>query len=75
MKATIVYNDSDWEALYVDGICVQQDHRIDVSEALKSCGIEVEHLRAAEIEDYFPNNLSDVIEESIEDYLNQEELV
>lgn len=70
MKATLVYNDSDWEALYIDGECFIQDHRIDAILALEAAGIETESIRSIDFEEYedgySPANLSDVIREELE---------
>jgi hypothetical protein len=46
MKVTRAYDeqDGDWEAIYVDGVCKDQNHSLDVRDVLDALGIEFENI-------------------------------
>mgnify|MGYP005821812861 CR=1 FL=1 len=49
MKAVILKSKTgDWEALYVDGRCVAQDHRIRVGVLAQALGLDLEERVASD---------------------------
>lgn len=61
----VVVNADYWEALYIDGKCVEQHHHVDLISQLKKHGVDIEE-RAAyehpglEEEGEFPQDLDKV---------------
>lgn len=60
--AKIVWAD-DWEALYIDGVKVHENHSVPLFEGLKAAGVDVEWLQAqtqADEDGCFPLLFEDV---------------
>ena len=54
----------DWEGLYVDGVCVRQEHRLSVKDVLEALNIDVKYKRPdkewIESRGHLPRQLSEV---------------
>ena len=53
MKKVLIVRsgEGDWEALYIDGVKVYENHSIPVNVVLKMLGIEIEYFNHEELED------------------------
>ncbi len=54
MKKKVLFvrsGEGDWEALYIDGVKVYENHEVPLSVALKLLGVEVSYFNHPELDD------------------------
>ena len=58
----VTSEEGDWQALYVDGVCQIQGHRLSGIQVLKSLGIQVEYITMPIGYAVCPELLEDLVE-------------